>query len=191
MIVRRNSIIKSINQINQIFIFDTNIFLKGINFNLIKEEIYTTQNVLDEIKVSRYQEKNRNILNRIHAAIDNNKLIIKSPQVKYFNKVVETSKQTGDFKILSETDIELIALTLEFQEQGLNVILYTNDYSMENVCSELKVQFSALGINGIQSKMVFEAYCPFCEIIYPPDFLNMYCERCGEKIRRRRKKNGR
>ncbi|MEJ2278285.1 MAG: PIN domain-containing protein [Candidatus Lokiarchaeota archaeon] len=173
MIVRRNSIIKSINQINQIFIFDTNIFLKGINFNLIKEEIYTTQNVLDEIKVSRYQEKNRNILNRIHAAIDNNKLIIKSPQVKYFNKVVETSKQTGDFKILSETDIELIALTLEFQEQGLNVILYTNDYSMENVCSELKVQFSALGINGIQSKMVFEAYCPFCEIIYPPDFLNM------------------
>ncbi|TFF87444.1 MAG: hypothetical protein EU550_03235 [Promethearchaeota archaeon] len=169
-------------------VFDTNIFLKGINFNVIKEEIYTTPSVLEEIEVSRYLEKNRNILNRIHAAIDNSKLKIKIPELKYVEKVTEISKVTGDFKVLSEVDIELIALALKFHQNGFNTILYTNDYSMENVCSELGIQFSALFEKGIKSKFIFEACCPFCKIIYPFDKLGTPCERCGEKIRRRRKK---
>jgi UPF0271 protein len=142
---------------------------------------------LNEIEVSKYREKNRNILTRIHAAIENRKLKIQPPKDLYLKKVIETSKLTGDYKILSKADKDLIALALELNDKKYDVILYTNDYSMENVCSELDLKFSSMGIVGIQEKRVFEAYCPFCKIIYPSDKLGTYCERCGEEIKRRRK----
>ena len=49
----------------KLLIFDTNIFLTGINFNLIEGIIYTSPKVIEEITVNRYAEKNRNIINKI------------------------------------------------------------------------------------------------------------------------------
>ena len=45
------------------YIFDTNIFLTGIDFNLFEGDIYTTPSIIEEVKDLRYFEKNRNILN--------------------------------------------------------------------------------------------------------------------------------
>ena len=81
-------------------VFDTNIFLKGVEFNLIPGIIYTTPSIIEEIKVKKYENKNRNILNRIQVAQDSKKLIIKSPLEKYSNIVENIAKKTGDFQIL-------------------------------------------------------------------------------------------
>jgi len=71
----------------QISVFDTNIFLTGIDFNIFKSIIYTTPNVIEEVKASKYMAKNRNILNKIHAAIESGKLRIKSPTMKFIQDV--------------------------------------------------------------------------------------------------------
>ena len=42
-----------------VYIFDTNIFLTGIDFNLINDIIYCTQSVIDEIKVNKYKEEDK------------------------------------------------------------------------------------------------------------------------------------
>ncbi len=173
-----------------IYIFDTNIFLTGIDFNLIKGKIYTTPKIIEEIKVRKYKDKNRNILNKIEAATSSKKLFITIPSESYVYRVEQKSKSTGDFKALSKADKELIALSLEIMEnQDENIMIYSNDYSIENVCSELNIPFSPLNKEGINSKIVWEIYCPFCKSTHKAEDLNKICEKCGSKLKRRPKSN--
>lgn len=85
-----------------IYIFDANIFLTGFDFNIIEGTIYTTPSIIEEVKASRYKEKNRNILNKINVAIESKKLKLKSPQNDFIIKIREISKKTGDFNALSD-----------------------------------------------------------------------------------------
>ncbi|TXT67251.1 MAG: Endoribonuclease Nob1 [Promethearchaeota archaeon] len=173
-------------QHNRVLVFDTNIFLLGFDFNVIPGKIYTVPGVLDEIMVERYENKNRTILTRIHYAKDIKKLILKEPREEYINEVKEKATITNDLKVLSGVDIKLIALTLELQDTSKKpVILYTNDYSMENVCSELLIAYSPLKRKGIQKKIFFEFFCPFCN--ERKEVTEDICERCGTKIKRRPK----
>ena len=180
---------KSNNKDKEILIFDTNIFLTGIDFNVINSIIYSTPSIIDEIKIDKYANKNRNILIKIQAAIDSKKLILKTPSNFYIDKVVKKSKLTGDYNALSNVDKFLIALALELKETlTKKVFIYTNDYSMENLCSELNIPFSPLIKNGIKSKIIWEVFCPFCEEVRIAEDLNKKCERCGSKLKRRPKK---
>jgi rRNA maturation endonuclease Nob1 len=171
-----------------IFIFDTNIFLTGIDFNLFKGIIYTTPKIIEEIKVGKYKDKNRNILNKIEAAANSKKLIITRPLEKYVYMVEQKSKTTGDYQALSKADKELIALSLEIREEQHEIVkIYTNDYSIENVCSELNIPFTSIYKDGIDSKIIWEIYCPFCKSIHKAEDLNKLCEKCGSKLKRRPK----
>jgi UPF0271 protein len=171
---------------NSILVFDTNIFLTGIDFNYFKETIVTTTEIINEIKVKKYEEQNRNILQRIELAIELKKLVLKEPTEYYIKLVEEKSKLTGDFNALSKTDIGLVALAFELIQIANNEItIYTNDYSMENLCSELNLKFKALFKKGIKNKIYFEVYCPYCKTTYKSEDLNKNCERCGLKLKRR------
>lgn len=170
---------------SKILIFDTNIFLSGIDLNIIRDQICTTPTVIDEIKASK---KNRNIINKIQTSIATKKLILKISKKKFMDIIEQKSKETGDFNALSKTDRELLALALELiQNSGLKVKLYTNDYSMENVCSKLNIPFSPLYKKGIKSPITWEIYCPFCKNVYMAEELNKFCEVCGSKLKRRPK----
>ncbi|MFW9898606.1 MAG: NOB1 family endonuclease [Candidatus Thorarchaeota archaeon] len=180
---------KNSNKNKGILIFDTNIFLTGIDFNLINGIIYSTPTIINEIKIDKYINKNRNILNKIQAAIDSKKLFLKTPSNKYIDEVEKKSRLTGDYYALSNADKELIGLTLELMETlTKNVIIYTNDYSIENVCSQMNIPFSPLLKNGIKSKIIWEVYCPFCKEIHKTEDLIKNCEKCGSKLKRRPKK---
>ncbi len=173
----------------KLLIFDTNIFLIGIDFNLIKGVIYTPPKVIEEITVNKYLEKNRNIINRIQAALDSKKLILKAPSDENLKKIEDASKLSGDYKALSDTDKDVLAIALDLLDDSNNdVIVYTNDYSMENLCSVLKIPFSPLTKKGIKSKIIWEVYCPICSKVYNAEDLNNPCEVCGLKLRRRPKK---
>ena len=171
-----------------ILVFDTNIFLTGIDFNLIDAEIYTTHNIIKEVTVKKYSEQNRNIIYKIQAAIYSKKLTVKNPLEEYVHEIEKKSKKTGEVKALSRADKELIALTLELIETtDRRVVIYTNDYSMENLCSEMNIPFSSLNKEGIKSKIIWEIYCSFCNRVFDAEDLNRKCETCGTRLRRRPK----
>jgi rRNA maturation endonuclease Nob1 len=177
------------NEKATIYIFDTNIFLSGIDFNLIKGIIYTTNSIIEEVNLKKFKEKNRNILNKINAAIETKKLKIEVPKERFIDRVKKVSKLTGDYNALSDADKELLAISLElFEKRGEDMILYSNDYSIENVCSELHIPYSSLFKNGIESKIIWEIYCPYCKKLYRAEDLNKICEICGKKLIRRPKK---
>ncbi|KKK40882.1 hypothetical protein LCGC14_0416380 [marine sediment metagenome] len=172
-----------------ILVLDANIFLVGIDFTLMDGLIYTTPKIIEEIKVKRYEEKNRNILNKIEAAINSKKLILATPSEQYVYEVEKRSKSTGDFKFLSGVDKELIALTLDLiKNSGKKVRIYSNDYSVENVCLEMGITFSTIHKKGIESKIVWQIYCQNCKIVYNPAELKEVCENCGSKLKRRPKR---
>jgi len=171
---------------NSILVFDTNIFLTGIDFNYFKETIITTPAIINEIRVEKYKEQNRNILQRIQLAKETGKLVVKKPKEYYINLAEERSKITGDINALSNNDVGLVALALELKDTvNQEVFLYTNDYSIENLCTELNIKFKPLFKNGIKSKVFFEVYCPYCKSKYRSEDLNKICERCGLKLKRR------
>ena len=173
----------------KLLIFDTNIFLTGIDFNLIEGVIYTSPKVIEEITVNRYAEKNRNIMNKIQAAMDSHKLILKIPSDKSLKEIEYKSKMSGDYNALSDTDKEVLSIAMDLKEKYSNdVIVYTNDYSMENLCLILNIPFSPLIKRGIKSKIFWEIYCPICNKVYNADDLNNPCEVCGFKLKRRPKK---
>ncbi|TXT56240.1 MAG: Endoribonuclease Nob1 [Promethearchaeota archaeon] len=167
-------------------VFDANIFLSGLNFNLIKGLIYTTPNVINEIDVKQYKDKNRNILTRIDAALESNQLIVQTPEEHFIKKVEMVSKKTGDFRALSETDKHVLALALELKEtKNQEIIIYTDDYSMENVALELEIHYSQFFRDGIKKKVQWEVYCPTCNIVYKPEDLFEKCELCETRLKRR------
>jgi UPF0271 protein len=173
-------------EISKILIFDTNIFLTGIDLNIIGDLLYTTPSVIEEITINT---QNRNIINKVQTSIKTKKLILKIPNKRFLEVIKKKATETGDLNALSDVDIELLALTLELIENSdREVIIYTNDYSMENVCSKLNIPFNPLYKKGIKSTIMWEIYCPFCNSIYRPNELNKFCERCGSKLKRRPKK---
>jgi UPF0271 protein len=171
---------------NSILIFDANIFLIVIDFNVIPQKIYTIPKILEEIKVEKYTSQNRNIMNRVNVAINSGNLILREPAYKYLMQVKLSSHKTGDIRALSEADQELIALALELKDLfDVDVIVYSNDYSIQNCCKELNVHYESLIKRGIRRKINFEVYCPNCKTLYNADKLNEICEVCGSKLRRR------
>ncbi|MFW9818389.1 MAG: NOB1 family endonuclease [Candidatus Thorarchaeota archaeon] len=177
------------NEKTPIYIFDANIFLSGIDFNVIEGLIYTTHSIIEEVNLRKFKEKNRNILNKITAAIETRKLKIKVPKEKFIDRVKEISKVTGDYNALSDADKEILAVSLELLEKRREgIMVYSNDYSIENVCSELNIPYSPLFKKGIESKIIWEIYCPYCKKLYRAEDLDKTCEICGKKLRRRPKK---
>ncbi len=171
-----------------ILIFDTNIFLTGIDINLFPNKIYTTPEIIDEIEVERYESRNRNIINRIKAAIESKMLIIKNPSEKYVNQTKATARITGDIKALSDQDYSIIALALDLMNsQHYDIELFTNDYSIQNVCFELNITVRSLYKSGIEHQIKFEVFCPHCQTIHNCDKLNDFCEMCGSRLKRRPK----
>ncbi|MHA1233843.1 MAG: hypothetical protein ACTSQL_02020 [Promethearchaeota archaeon] len=161
-------------------------FLTGVDFNYFPERVFTTPGIINELKVQKYIDRNRNILLRIEIAIETGKLVVKKCQDMYSHKVEEKSISTGTTKVLSKNDINLIGLVLELMDTySEDIILYTNDYSMENLCTLLKIRFKPLYKKGIEEKMYFEVYCPYCKTLHKPEDLGKKCERCGLHLKKR------
>lgn len=167
---------------NTNLVFDTNIFLMGLDFNVIENKIYTVPGVLEELKVDRYLGENAIILQRINCARQSNNLIVKTPETYYRNEVIGAAKTTNDLALLSEVDINIIALTLELKKtKEKECILFTNDYSMENVCLKLNIPFSPLGKKGIRKiNYKNDIICPACGAKNPIGAKE--CKNCGTKF---------
>jgi UPF0271 protein len=174
---------------NLILIFDTNIFLSGVDFNLIKGIIFTTPEIIGEIEVEKYSSQNRTIIVRVDTAIQQGKLIVRSPEISFIRKALDTARITGDLNALSKGDYSIIALALELSQAGESrVTVYSNDYSVQNLCNELKLEYSPLFREPIKRKTIFEVYCPNCHEIYDSSYLNLVCEKCGTNLKRKPKK---
>jgi len=122
---------------------------------------------------------------RFNAAVENRKLRVMTPKVSILRKVKEASKSVGDVRYLSEADLQVLALALELKSAGLDPLIVTDDYSIQNVANQIGVNFTSLMTYGIRFRFDWILYCPACHRNFTSDYKFKSCEICGTELKRK------
>ena len=160
-------------------VLDTSAFLAGFDPFSVSEDQVTVPTVEDEIKAKTMSWV------RFKAAVENGKVKIKAPSGEYWNKVNASAKKVGDAFFLSETDLQLLALASELKAEGYAPKIVTDDYSIQNVATQLGIEFVSLATFGIKRLLEWIRYCPACHRKYPADYKETTCEICGTELKRK------
>ena len=167
------------NQLKRAIVLDTSAFVAGFDpFSLNGEQV-TVPKVEEEIK--------RNSMNklRFETALENGRVKVKAPSQEFVNKIKASSSKVGDSYKLSETDIDLLALTLELKSKGYSPQILSDDYSIQNVATQLGIEFLALATFGIKRLLEWIRYCPACYREYPTNSSAKECNVCGTALKRK------
>ena len=163
-------------------VLDTSAFLVGFDPFSISEDQATVPKVKEEIKT------NSMTWVRFKTAVENGKLKVKAPSEEFLNRVKASAITVGDSFFLSETDVQILALALELKAAGYNPQIVTDDYSIQNVATQMGIEFAALATFGIRRLLEWVRYCPACHREYPADYGSTKCTVCGTKLKRKPRK---
>ncbi|BAW30899.1 MAG TPA: ribonuclease VapC [Methanothermobacter sp.] len=162
-------------------ILDSSAFIGG--YTPSDEKNYTIAEVTEELK----DLKSRILLEK---SLKEGKLKIIKPKKEYIEKTEKLAKKSGDILRLSKTDKKIIALTLQLKKELKNVIIITDDYSIQNIIKIIKVPFKSIITPGINEIYQWKKICIGCKKTYPHNYPSKKCEICGSKIIKKRTKKG-
>jgi len=155
------------------YILDTSAILSGKPINFMEAKIVTTPKVSDEITPGGRDYQNFQFL-------IGKGLSILTPNKDTFEKVQRVSKKTGDQNKLSDTDIEIIALALDLKkDDDLEVIILTDDYSIQNLSNELNIKFESINQSGITKRFKWVSRCRGCGKKFTDNV--KICPICGDE----------
>ena len=153
------------------YIADTAVFINDNNTSYQYNEMITTFSVRNELKNQQSILK-IDIAKMYGLRIENSY----PSQIKY---VINKAKKTKDFDNLSQTDIEIIAKSLEYP----NSILLTDDYSIQNVAFYIGINTeSVTSDRNIKYNILWNKQCIGCKKIYNNGNI---CPICGSKLIRK------
>ena len=116
-------------------------------------------------------------------------LVCIHPEERYLLEASEISRKTGDIVGLSETDLSLLAVTIQFRGH-----LHTDDYRLQNLCSEAGLDWSPIMTEGITESWIWEVRCPVCGLegeaskgTLPASESIGNCVDCGTELKYRRR----
>ncbi len=167
------------SQCKRIIILDTSAFLAGFDPFSLGEEQVTVPKVEQEII------RNSMIKVRFDAALESGKLKVKVPSEIFLNSVKKSAGKVGDSFKLSGTDVQLLALASELKAEGYTAQIITDDYSIQNVATHLRIEFLALATFGIKRLLEWIRYCPACHRQYPVNCSYKECQICGTELKRK------
>jgi|YelNatPaOPRAMG01_1025707.scaffolds.fasta_scaffold12645_2 UPF0271 protein len=157
---------------NTSFILDTSAILSGILAKQLEGNVWITEEVLSEIK-----QFELNML--VNTYIETGILNIGHPSISSIHKVINVAIKLGEISVLSKADISILALGIDLSLQGENVIILTNDYSIQNVALELGIKYKPIGKQKISRKITWLYYCQDCG--YSARVITNSCPKCGSK----------
>jgi len=172
------------SQCKRVIVLDTSAFLAGFDpFSLGAEQV-TVPKVEEEIL------RNSMIKMRFETAIESGKLKVKAPTQEFSNQTKASASKVGDSFKLSEADMQLLALALELKAAGYTPQIVTDDYSIQNVATQMGIDFLALATFGIKRLLEWIRYCPACHREYPADCKTKECQICGTELKRKPRRTG-
>ncbi|MHA1713293.1 MAG: NOB1 family endonuclease [Candidatus Ranarchaeia archaeon] len=160
-------------------ILDTGAFISGVS-QRVQGIIVTTPSVIHEVRGTRAKRG----LEALKAA---GRLEIVEPSKASIKEIVATIKQSGDYFVLSQTDIDVLAIANMYYRSGKKALLITDDYAIQNAAKIIKLSFVGYSQKEIRAIWDWEIYCPYCFRIYPTAHFGEQCPECRVKLKRRRK----
>ncbi|MHA1344914.1 MAG: NOB1 family endonuclease [Candidatus Heimdallarchaeaceae archaeon] len=109
------------------------------------------------------------------------RLVYASPSDHSLIKAKEKAESSGDISSLSETDIHVVAIALDFPESHV----ISDDNAVQNLCSFLGIQVETFSFK-IKTRRVYFWKCIGCSSKFK-EKLDV-CPECGNKLRRFYKK---
>ena len=106
------------------------------------------------------------------------KLKVLKAKSKSYELVIEKSKNTGDYDVLSEVDIDIIALG--YETKGT---IISDDFAIQNVAMELNISFLSCSGKIISEKRTWRYKCTACGNVESTKRKD--CFICGSKEIRR------
>ena len=158
------------------YILDASAFING--FTLHTNFNFTVPEIVGEVK----DLKSKLLLEEY---IDN-ELTIREPSEKFVNKLEEIISESGDTLRLSSPDKKLIALALEISNENKEILIVSDDYSIQNVSKILNLPYRGIITEGIKGIYNWKYVCEGCKKEFPSDYKFEDCEICGSNIYKKR-----
>ena len=126
--------------------------------------------------------KEHSIKLRAENALKNNEIKLLEADQKFAVELANFLNQNGISK-LSKSDLSLLALSFQFQNEQKKFVVLSDDYDIQNVLALKKIPFEAV-IHGIIKKVFkFQKKCRGCGRVYPAAFPSMVCEDCHSQLK--------
>ena len=159
------------------YILDASAFING--FQLMSKNNFTVPEITAEIK--DFESKLT-----MDMAIEDGRLHIHDVPKKYIDGVDGVISKSGDVLRLSEADKKLIALAYMFHSEGRNVLVISDDYTIQNTLKIIGIRYSGVLTDGIKEIYNWKKVCEGCKKEYDEDYPFDDCEICGSRIFKKR-----
>ena len=158
------------------YILDASAFING--FTLKGDYNFSVPEVVGEVK----DLKSKLLLEEYME----DQLTIKEPSDIFLKKLEDIISQSGDTLRLSSPDKKLIALALEISAENKDILIVSDDYSIQNVSKIINLPYRGIITEGIKGIYNWQYVCEGCKKEFPSDYKFEDCEICGSNIYKKR-----
>ena len=159
------------------YVLDASAIINGFKIN--SNNNYTVPEITSEIK----DLKSKLTFDML---IEEGNLIIQDVPNKYISSVNNVISMSGDILRLSMPDIKLISLASMLQDEGKNVKVISDDYTIQNTLKIMEIPYSGVMTEGIKGIYNWKKVCEGCKKEYDDDYPFDDCEICGSRIFKKR-----
>ncbi len=159
------------------YVLDASAIINGFKIN--SNNNYTVPEITSEIK----DLKSKLTFDML---IEEGNLIIQDVPNKYISSVNDVISMSGDILRLSMPDIKLISLACMLQDEGKNVKVISDDYTIQNTLKIMEIPYSGVMTEGIKGIYNWKKVCEGCKKEYDDDYPFDDCEICGSQIFKKR-----
>lgn len=148
------------------YVLDTSAFIHEFDTDESVATIPAVRDELDDAQAYRYD------------AMEGAGMHIQIPDDNTVKTVRDAASRTGDDAVLSETDVRLLAASVE-----LDAVLVTDDYAMQNVADDLDLAVEVIAQEGIDERRDWRFQCQGCGREFDED--RDRCPICGSQLARK------
>jgi UPF0271 protein len=159
------------------YVLDASAFING--FKLVSNNNFTVPEITSEIK----DFKSRLAFDM---ALEEGKLSIQDVPNSYISSVNDVISVSGDILRLSLPDKKLISLAYMLREEGRDVKVISDDYTIQNALKIMDIPYSGVMTEGIKGIYNWKKVCEGCKRQYGEDYPFDDCEICGSRIFKKR-----
>lgn len=163
------------------YVLDASAFING--FELTSKRNYTVPEITAEIKDFKSRLKFDSVLKE-------GLITIQDVPLGCVDCVNNIMSESGDILRLSFADKKLISLAYMLNQQGEDVKVITDDYTIQNTLKIMDISYSGIITEGIKEIYNWKKVCEGCKKEFDEDYPYDDCEICGSKIFKKRIKVG-
>jgi len=159
-----------------VYVIDAGVLISTWTDKKLESNFCTTPGIIEEVRnrMSRFRAETLFLLEKMHE---------RTPSIDEVKRIESVATSTGDRSVLSNNDIELIALASTLISEGEDVILVSTDFAVLNTATQLDIPIIDPNMR-FKKKIVWGMSCPACQYRSKTPARDTECPVCGTPMKR-------